>query len=144
MFPAPNPTSVDKSFGSLVPESNPSTSPFFAVERGELSQGLTVQLWTLGTTPNANLQGMLFWLADNFKAEMTLPGTVRFTTPHGSIETKEPEKGGVWVHWSFVYNPQRKGGMELHRHGKHCDTSTGCIKTSCCILHGMLFFVLYT
>jgi hypothetical protein len=77
------------SFGSLAPFNNPTTTPFFAVKRGELSQGMTLQFWTLGKPVNASASptGLLFWLAENLKAEMTGTGSVKFTTPHGSIET---------------------------------------------------------
>jgi hypothetical protein len=81
------------------------------------------------------LTGILFWLDDNLKAEMTDAGSVKFTTPHGTIETATPEikttDGSTWVHWSFVYNPQSKdNGMAMYRHGKRCDTNAGCIETS--------------
>jgi hypothetical protein len=68
-------------------------------------------------------------MAENLKAEMTPTGTVKFTTPHGSVETGSPEETGVWVHWSFVYNPQSSDGMAMYRHGKKCDAATGSVET---------------
>ena len=117
-------------FGSLAPSNNPITTPFFSVKPGELSQGVTVQFWTLGGDADASPEGTLFWLADNLKAEMTKVGTVTFTTPHGTIETGTPEKGGVWVHWSFVYNPQSSSdnGMAMYRQGKRCDAAIGSVE----------------
>jgi hypothetical protein len=102
-LPSATAPSSSTAFGSLAPANNPSTTPFFSIKRGELSQGLTVQFWTLGgTTAAGSGSGGLFWLSENLKAETTRTGSVKFTTPHGSIETGTPGSQRMDMH---MHNP---------------------------------------